>query len=75
MTSMKLTARIASLLTAILGAACLFGAYRGLSSLGAIADPSQLRDAKGFAWFWAFLGVVFLGIAVLSWRSTDPKQE
>ncbi len=71
---MKLTARISSILTLLLAAACFWGTYKGLSSLGRITDASVLRDARGFAGFWAFLGLVFLGIAVLSWKSMNREQ-
>lgn len=64
---MKLTARISALLTALLATACFLGAFRGLQSLRAIADPVLRSDTKGYAGFWAFLGCVFLAIAVLSW--------
>lgn len=72
---MKLTARISSILTGLLSLACFFGTYRGLSALRGIADPAMLKDARGFAFFWAFLGVVFLGISVLSWKSVPADGE
>lgn len=72
---MKLTARISSVLTALLALGCFFGTYKGLSALPGIADPAMLKDAKGFAIFWAFLGVVFLGISVLSWKSMPADRE
>lgn len=64
---MKLTARISSLLTALLAIACFAGAYKSFRALAGIADAAQLRDARGFAWFAIFLGIVFLMIAALSW--------
>lgn len=64
---MKLTARISSLLTALLSLACFAGAYRAFRSLGGMVDPVQLRDTRGFGWFAVFLGLVFLAIAGLGW--------
>ena len=72
---MKLTVRISSILTSILAAGCFWITYRGLSSLAGITDAVELRDARGFAGFWAFLGCVFLGIALLSWNIVKKEQE
>lgn len=71
---MKITARISAILTALLAAACYVFAYKGLTALKGITDPAQFRDAKGFAWFVFFLGSVFLGIAVLSWKSVGDEE-
>lgn len=72
---MKLTARISIILSALFALVCYGVAYSGFSSLGGLADPVQLRDARGFAWFWAFLGTVILGIAGLSWWATGQEEE
>lgn len=72
---MKLTARISSILTSILAAGCFWVTYKGLSSLRGITDSAELRDVRGFAGFWAFLGCVFLGIAFLSWNMVKKEQE
>lgn len=72
---MKLTARISSLLTGLLAAACFTGAYRSFKALAGIADPAHLRDARGFAWFAVFLGVVFLVIAALSWWIVSAERK
>ena len=55
---------------------CFSVAITGFTSLGGIADPQQLADAKGFAWFWAFLGTVAVVFGVLSWwivRGKSPE--
>ncbi len=73
---MKLTARISSLLTALLALACYAGAYRSFRAMAAAADPALARDARGFGWFAVFLGTVFLAIAGLSWwllRAESPE--
>jgi len=51
---------------AIFAAVCLSVAITGFLSMGDIEDPVQLSDAKGFAWFWAFLGGVALAFAALA---------
>ncbi len=55
---MKITAKFSVLMSAIFAVICFAVAITGFSSLGDIVDPVQLADAKGFAWFWAFLGTV-----------------
>ena len=63
---MKISAKLATLFSAIFAVMCFGVALTGFTSLGEISDPVQLSDAKGFAWFWAFLasiGVVFGGVS------------
>ena len=55
---MKITAKFSVVMAAIFAAICFSVAFTGFSSLGDIVDPVQQADAKGFAWFWAFLGMV-----------------
>ena len=64
---MKISARAAAILAVVFSAICFFVAFTGFSSLGEIADPIQRADAKGFAWFWTFLGTVGVTFGVLSW--------
>lgn len=71
---MRLSARISAVLTALLAAACFAGGIRGFLSLAAITDPLVRSDARGFAGFWTFLGCVFLGLAVLSWRARPVEE-
>jgi hypothetical protein len=52
---------------AIFAVICLGVAVTGFSSLGEITDPRELADARGFAWFWAFLGSVAMGLGLLAW--------
>ena len=54
-------------MSAIFAAVCFGVAITGFLSLGDIADATQKADAKGFAWFWAFLGSVATVFALLSW--------
>jgi hypothetical protein len=60
----------------IFAAVCLSVAITGFVSMGEIQDPVQLSDAKGFAWFWAFLGGVALLFAALAqWMARTQKEE
>jgi hypothetical protein len=55
---LRITAQMTIGIAAIFAAICFGVAITGFSSLGSFADPVQAADAKGFAWFWAFLGAV-----------------
>jgi hypothetical protein len=55
-----------SVVMAALFAVLCFGfALSGFSSLDTITEPAQLSDARGFAWFWTFLGIVALVFGAL----------
>jgi hypothetical protein len=64
---MKISARLATILSAIFALACLSVALTGFTSLDPIVDPVQRGDAKGFAWFWLFLASIGVVFGVLSW--------
>lgn len=64
---MKISLQASMLLAAVFAAVCLGVAITGFSSLGEIQDPAQMSDAKGFAWFWTFLGCVAIGFGLLAW--------
>ena len=55
---MIISAKMSVILAAIFAVVCYGVAVTGFTSLGGINDPVQLADAKGFAWFWTFLGTV-----------------
>jgi hypothetical protein len=59
----------------VFGAVCLYVAAEGFLSLGEIAEPARLSDAKGFAWFWAFLAAVGFFFALLSWWMARTQKE
>ena len=73
---MKLSLRMTVVAGLIFAAVCLSVAITGFVSMGEIQDPVQLSDAKGFAWFWAFLGGVALLFAALAqWMARTQKEE
>jgi hypothetical protein len=53
-------------IAAIFAIVCFGVAITGFSSMGHITDPTQAADARGFAWFWAFLGTVAVALGTLS---------
>lgn len=63
---MKISAQMAIVLAAVFATICYGVAITGLSSIGEMTDPAQAADAKGFAWFWAFLGSVAVVLAAVS---------
>jgi hypothetical protein len=63
----KLSLQATVIVSAIFAAVCLGVAITGFTSLGGIEDATQLADAKGFAWFWAFLGGVAIFFGMLAW--------
>ena len=64
------------IIAAVFALVCFGVALTGFTSLGDIADAEQLSDAKGFAWFWAFLGAigVLFGVIGLWLLKTDPQR-
>jgi hypothetical protein len=54
----KISAQMTVVMSAIFAVVCFGVAITGFLSLGDIADATQMADAKGFAWFWTFLGSV-----------------
>jgi len=61
----KISAQMTVVMSAIFAAVCFGVAITGFLSLGDIADATQKADAKGFAWFWTFLGAVAAAFALL----------
>ena len=62
---MKISAQMSVIIAVIFALVCFGVAIDGFTSLGHITDPTQLDDARGFAWFWAFLGSIGLLFAVV----------
>jgi hypothetical protein len=71
----KISAQLAAGLSIVFGAVCLYVAVNGFLSLGGITDPAQAADAKGFAWFWAFLAAIGLVFALISWWMARTQKE
>ena len=72
----KLSLRATMITAAVFAAICLAFAISGFSSLGNITDPTEMADAKGFAWFWTFLASVAIVLGLAAWwiaRRTDDE--
>lgn len=63
---MKISAQLTIVICAFFAIICYGVAITGFSSIGEMADPAQVSDAKGFAWFWAFLGTVSVAFGAVS---------
>jgi len=63
----KLSAQMTMVVGAIFAVICFAVAVNGFMSMGEITDPKIAADARGYSWFWAFLGAVALTFAVVSW--------
>lgn len=63
---MKISAQMAIVLAAVFATICYGVATTGFSSIAEMTDPVQAADAKGFVWFWAFLGSVAVALGAVS---------
>jgi hypothetical protein len=59
----------------IFAAMCLGFAIIGFTSLSDITDPTEVADARGFAWFWTFLASVAVGLGLLAWWIARTHRE
>lgn len=73
---MKISAKMTVVMSAIFAAVCFGVAITGFLSLGDIADATQKADARGFAWFWTFLGSVATVFGLLAlWLVRTSKDD
>ncbi len=65
---MKVSLQVNTLIAAVFAVICYGVAITGFSSIGEMTDPVQIADARGFSWFWVFLGTVAVVLgAVTMW--------
>jgi hypothetical protein len=64
---MKITAQFSLWASIVFGLLCLGIALYGFSQLDAMADAAARADARGFAYFWLFMGSVAVACAIASW--------
>ncbi len=63
-------------MAAIFAVACFSVAITGLHAIGELTDPVQIADARGFSMFWAFLGVISVGMGAVSvWIVRTQKDD
>ena len=64
---MKMSAQMALVVSVLFAIACFAVAINGFTSLPDIADAKVAADARGYAWFWAFLGSIAVIFGGISW--------
>ena len=64
---MKISAQFALWSSIVFAIVCLYVGFNGLSGVDAVADEAARADARGFAYFWLFLGAVAVACALVSW--------
>ncbi len=65
--TMKISAQMMAVIGVVFALACYAAAISGFMALDEIAEAQKVSDAKGFAWFWAFLGTIGAVFAAVSW--------
>jgi hypothetical protein len=64
---LKLSAQLTMVMAAIVAVFCFAMAVTGFMSLGEISDATKAADARGFSWFWVFLGAIATAFGLVSW--------
>ena len=72
---MKFSLQMTVVAAAIFAVICFGVAITGFTSLGGIVDAAQMADAKGFAWFWTFLGSIASAFGLLAWWMVRTQKE
>ena len=70
---MKITAQFAFWASLVFAVLCIGYAGFGFSSIDASMADTAREDARGFAWFWMFLGGIGVVVALLSWLMLRGK--
>jgi hypothetical protein len=73
--AMKITAQMGAVISVFFALFCYGFAVTGFMSLDDAADLQKLADAKGFAWFWTFLGTVGVVFGAVSWWMAKSAKE
>jgi hypothetical protein len=63
----KITLQMTMGIAAIFAVVTFYVAFTGFASVSEIADAQVAADARGFAWFWAFLGIIASATGLGSW--------
>ena len=63
---MKISAQFSMWASIVFALACFGVAFNGLSGIDAV-DAAGRADARGYAYFWLFLGAVASACGIVSW--------
>jgi hypothetical protein len=72
---MKISAQFTLWSSLVFAIVCLSIGFDGLWSADAVADQAVRPDARGFAYFWLFLGAIALACALASWWIVRRESE
>jgi hypothetical protein len=64
---MKISLQMTMGIAVIFALASFYVAFTGFTSAGGLVDAQEAADARGFAWFWTFLGIVASATVLGSW--------
>ena len=70
---MKITAHFAFWASIVFAVLCIAYGGFGFSSIDASMSDEARADARGFAWFWLFLGGIGVVFALISWLMLRGK--
>jgi len=73
---LKISAQMTIVIAAVFAVICFSVVGFVLSGVGEMTDPAQIADARGYAMFWTFLGVVAVAMGALSvWIVRTQKDD
>lgn len=72
---MQLPIKLTAFLFIAFAGVCLWFAIDWFTSLASITDPVEASGAESFAWFWTFLFVVAVVLALASWKIAQAQLE
>jgi hypothetical protein len=73
---MKLSAQMMFWASLVFAALCVAYALFGFSSIDAGMPAQQQTDSRGYVWFWTFMGLIGLALAVVAqWMIRNPPDD
>jgi len=72
---MQIPLQLTPLFSIVFASTCLWFAVDAFVSLADIIDPVEASGATEIAWFWSFLAVVGVVLALVSWRIAQRQME
>jgi len=71
---MKLSAQLTLYMSITFALLCIGYAAYGWHEIGAMPMGQEREDARGFVYFWLFLGAVAVASAWFAWRMTRGEE-
>jgi TRAP-type C4-dicarboxylate transport system permease small subunit len=70
---MKIQMMTAMVLCAVFGVAAFTGGFLSLQAMQATTDAAEIDAARGYAYFYFFIGAATSALAILAYRFRDYK--